>query len=616
MKPSMKLRGAIILCLCVCFGDQPVVGQSTATPPTAVDTRDFKTQYPLIQPHLLVGESKAVWTELQGCLTELARTALPASTDKASSKQLATGYVNYRKLSRLVERMRQFGEPVAVDANLQGNFYSSPILYSLERYLATPKGRTDAQKAMAYVTRTAPARAKIIGQIQQLISKGSFEQAEAMLDKTYDDLFLFLAYIHHYEHKNILEPFSVVQSYIHDAMQKKRISATQTTFANVFAEATNQRDQLLAILEQGRLELSRGDSVTIDGQAMPAPQALATVLSRWELVHSAMVHAEAIEAASRATGYDGASSHSGEQSTWYRETTQLTSSVQQLVSAWITTQSQSTQPDVAKNHYLAYVQTLASVAPHVRDPQWVNAFEAPLASLAARAGLTPSVTAYTKATDGVLRWRAKIADAQAKKHAANFPEASDYSRMQLPFDQTGKGFFLNQPNAPSPPIPCNYVAIPNSLPWATERIMNRPVTLNNSFHLPGEKKIWMSRYRQGVYARLVTIPGLENMPAIAKLRSDLLVDTDHPPLSLRSAMAIGTAERGEFRKVGGTILHMTLEGSVSRFATLPPMAGKLFMYGDVPLRVDYGDELSGLAIRYDVQPAWLSHDYFFQVISP
>ena len=30
---------------------------------------------------------------------------------------------------------------------------------------------------------------------------------------------------------------------------------------------------------------------------------------------------------------------------------------------------------------------------------------------------------------------------------------------------------------------------------------------------------------------------------------------------------------------------------VSRLATLPPMAGKLFMYGDVPLRVDYSAAL-------------------------
>ncbi len=118
----------------------------------------------------------------------------------------------------------------------------------------------------------------------------------------------------------------------------------------------------------------------------------------------------------------------------------------------------------------------------------------------------------------------------------------------------------------------------------------------------------MSRYRQGYYAKLASVP--EPLDAIGRLKNDLLVDADHPPLTLKAACAIASAERGEFRNVGGVVMNMGLEGSISRFAVIPPDEATLVDLNQIQMRVDVGDELSGLLIRYDLQPQWLAHDYF------
>jgi hypothetical protein len=93
------------------------------------------------------------------------------------------------------------------------------------------------------------------------------------------------------------------------------------------------------------------------------------------------------------------------------------------------------------------------------------------------------------------------------------------------------------------------------------------------------------------------------------LEHDLLIDQQHPPLTLKTALAVALTRVGDYESVGGIINEVTLEGAVSRFATLPVAAGCLIPVGEAQPGID---SLSNLVLRLDVEPKWLQHKYFFE----
>jgi hypothetical protein len=582
---------------------------NTASLPKSAATTSNAQKIPFLRPHFTVPESKESIKKLLGYFEELPRLAEQAASGKAAGKQLATGRALGNKIGRELERLRLYGEPLAVDMKLRSSLYGDAISLALDAYLATPKGLADREKAKVYVTRTAPARVKIIQQLEGLISKGSFLQAEVLLDKTYDDLYPYMAYIHWYDHKYVYDPFAQVQSAINQAMNAKRVEASRVAFQAVIADATARRDALLATIEQGRAEMPQSGNVTIDGQAMPGPVAANALFAKWEQVHVAFLHAQSVEIAGQATGAGTSSGFSGNVSFWAQESQKLADVVQKSVVEWIGIDASKSPAPMAKQRYVGYVQAIAGVSRRLNNAQWLSGFEPALASLATRAELSSAVAAYDKSTAELLRWRARVTAATLQKEAAAFPELSVTSQGALPYDPMSSGFHLTTPDVPRPSIPCLYVAMPKAVPWALSIMQNRPVSVFESFYRLGEQKAWMSRYRQGVYARLATVA--EPVNEIGRLKNDLLVDADHPPLTLLAAAAIASAERGEFRQVGGVVVNMGLEGSISRFAVLPAEETSLVDLNQTQSRVDYGDELSGLAIRYDIQPQWLAHEFFF-----
>ncbi len=253
--------------------DSNVTGsRNTSSRPIANTTSTNPQKIPFLRPHFLVPESKETIKKLLGYFEELPRLAEQASSGKGNPKQMALGRARCNQINRELERLRSFCEPLVIDMQYRASFYAHPINAAIEAYLTTPKGLADREKAKVYVTKTAPARTKIIQQLEGLIAKGQFVQAEALLDKTYDDLYPYMAYIHSYDHKYVYDPFNAVSNAISSAMTAKRREATRIAFQAVITDASNRRDALLAILEQGRAEMPKGGKVTMDGQTFPGPQ--------------------------------------------------------------------------------------------------------------------------------------------------------------------------------------------------------------------------------------------------------------------------------------------------------------------------------------------------------
>ncbi len=165
-----------------------------------------------------------------------------------------------------------------------------------------------------------------------------------------------MAYIHHYDHKVVYDPFFEVSNAISHAMTAKRREATRVAFQAVITDASTQRDSLLAILKQGRLEMPKGGTITIDGKALPGPVAANTVISKWEQVHAAFLRAQAVEIAGQATGIGGSPQFNNNVAFWANESVQLTSTIQKAIVDWINVDAQMAPVPVAKQNYVAYVR--------------------------------------------------------------------------------------------------------------------------------------------------------------------------------------------------------------------------------------------------------------------
>ena len=120
-----------------------------------------------------------------------------------------------------------------------------------------------------------------------------------------------------------------------------------------------------------------------------------------------------------------------------------------------------------------------------------------------------------------------------------------------------------------------------------------------------------SRYSAGTYVTCRSIAG-SYAPAIAALRSDLMVTDQTPPLSLAAAVAIDSAERGDAVALGGNVSGMHLEGLITRFAGLPDSAWPLetLTMSRVILKTD-SSLLPNVVVRFELQPRWAQHEYFF-----
>jgi hypothetical protein len=95
-----------------------------------------------------------------------------------------------------------------------------------------------------------------------------------------------------------------------------------------------------------------------------------------------------------------------------------------------------------------------------------------------------------------------------------------------------------------------------------------------------------------------------------------LVSEQTPPLSLEAAVAVASAQQGDFEAAGGAIQAVYLEGLIPRLAVLPPAASPMVRLGDLPDASNQGISLPHVLVRLQLTPAWVSHRYFFVELPP
>ncbi|GAB5403500.1 MAG: hypothetical protein Aurels2KO_17310 [Aureliella sp.] len=559
----------------------------------------------------VVSEAQKTWAEIVANDQAIRKAFARFSKAKViDGKDFGKLYVQFEQFQRHRRELEECGEPSSVDFRMREAQYKKFVLNAATRYWGSPKSTPQRQRVLVGLQRDLAQRVK---RIQKIGAMGDPVAAEAALDKYLEDLFSTAGILAPKEKDIAYQGLSPVDSRVRTAASQVRRKKAGSEMAMQMNSLRGDYDKLIADIKQQTSALATGGARWA-GQPTDGPGVLEGALAQWKAVHIGFVKLCAIKqmaprsASDTDYGYsgegEGDDANSSEQSTdgiaqKLAETTVL--AMKDLVAA----DSQSGTPQEAASKYHRYIRLIADVRGRLDNESLVAHFDAPLDALAARAGLSQVVSAYAAATDEILEWTRRAANSRGESLQKSFPAVESFSRAKLPSTKQQPGMYSLE-NAS---VPVLLKPVPQLVGEVDAALKGASVSTDKVVALDGGK-IFMGQLREGFYARLPLKPADNTAEAIQALRSDLLLAGGGQPLTVAATAAIQSATVGNYERAGGKITGFAIEAALSRYASLPSIASALVPVGYGLPRPAKGSPLSALALRLDLEPAWLQHRHF------
>jgi len=388
-------------------------------------------------------------------------------------------------------------------------------------------------------------------------------------------------------------------------MGRQRQTIARAALAEKAKLWTAQRDTLNSTVAEAITQMQASGNVTLGAQSLVGPDALSQLFDRWGAVHHSLVQLAMTQYAI----------NEGDQATFALEADQMATMMEKCASEFLVADATRSDAETAKSRYVKYLQVISDTANKVN--RWRNAdlFGDAFAKLADRAGIKASVESYALATDEMMRWRQQYALEKKGAIEEEFPSLETQFKSKLLTSGENLGLFAPHQEFPLPLL--NHSAY-KVMPNLVTQMMKLKVSANDVVRLDGETPRWMVRYRDGIYGRLPA--QLKPESGSVGLMNDLIVDTDHPPLTLRATAAIRSLERGEFDVVGGEIVGVEMSSFATRFITMPAVGAALVARDMLPGSADQrglprGHGLDSVLVQFSIQPRWVAHRYFVSPVA-
>lgn len=249
--------------------------------------------------------------------------------------------------------------------------------------------------------------------------------------------------------------------------------------------------------------------------------------------------------------------------------------------------------------YAAYVEALTPMAARLFDENRVASLQKSMAPLANHPEIRDEVQGYRAATEAVLAWRRRMAEAQVASLATEF-EPLDQALQKAAQGMSGREEGLRWIQSPGEVAdPLNEL-----IPFLGSKAENRPVRLKSVDASRDENRRGATTARGAAYG-IVAIPRVA--PGIlAGMRRDLLVDAEHPPLTLRAAAALWALEHGCADEVGGQITELSCEAIAPAWLGLTPQNVAYLPVGSQVIR-DFRNLDKALCLTVTIQPTWIRY---------
>ena len=142
---------------------------------------------------------------------------------------------------------------------------------------------------------------------------------------------------------------------------------------------------------------------------------------------------------------------------------------------------------------------------------------------------------------------------------------------------------------------------------ASTRLVGKPVSANRMLRLTPTSRTAVVPYEGSHYGNVPA--AMQSEVEFADLKTAVVVDDTHGPLSMEAADAISAAEMHDYLAVAGPIREVHLESLITRFIALPDIAYPLAPFGAAPTLPEHDSPLRQTCWRLDLTPAWAQHKY-------
>lgn len=558
----------------------------------------------------VASDAKEIWAKIVANDQAIRKAFTRLSKAKTiDGKDLGKLYVAVEQFRRHRRELEDCGEPSSVDFRFREVQYGKFLSTSATRFWATPQSAPQRNREIVKLQRDARQRAKRMEKIASMLESDPMA-AQAELDAYHDDVFLGGGILSPKEKDIAYQFLQPTDSQVRMAASRVRQRKAKSEMAQQMKALRAAYDQLITDIKQQAVALGSGGGQW-KGQPADGPAILSGAASQWKSVQIGFVKLQAIKQMlpGMAGSYDTGEAaqridYGPELAIADGVAGQLAEAAVLAIKDLIAADAQIGTPPEAAAKYHLYLGLIGDLRSRLLDESLVDHLQQPLSDLAARAGLSQVVSSYAAATDDLLQWTQRASDARAKALEKKFPAIESLSKSKLPSTDRAPGLYAYR-NAD---VPVLLKSIPAAVGEIDSALTGQSVSAGYVRALDG-RAIFISQLREGFYTR-TNIPAVMPKMQILRLTEDLLIAGEGKPLTVNAAAAIGSAMKGNYRRVGGTIKGFSAEAALSRYAKLPSIASALVPVGySLPIPAQ-GRPHSALALRVELEPAWLQHRHF------
>ena len=237
--------------------------------------------------------------------------------------------------------------------------------------------------------------------------------------------------------------------------------------------------------------------------------------------------------------------------------------------------------------------------------------ESALGQLAAvDADLPAQISAYKRATSEILRWKRNYAAQRADVLQRSYARLGDRMVQEAETKKHNRAEIFRAPPTKKRMLVHKNLSANSS--WtvyeAGQALLGSKVYDTNTIRFSPTSRTSVVPFKGFHYSSVAV--GLLIDPQVDQLKSAVLVDDTHPPLSFEVAGAFSSAGLREFQAVGGTIHNMHIEPFGTRFISLPNASSILAARTVTPIPDGNIEPVNHACWRVDISPHWIQHQYF------
>ncbi len=598
------MKPLFTVCLLITYLIAPT--RSLANPSTADINKPLATHNTIPEAAAKAAALYAYW---QTYLTAMqpAEKVVETQPDKMQPGLIAKHRGLVGQALRETEILRLMGEPAATDLQMRFVEATYRLNHMADHYARTPEGQKYRAKVLLQLRRSFEDRAKECAQIVATAKSGKYEEAEKGANKVSMQMDEAIYFLSLEERKPFWSDWFAARAAVDKPMNKIRAAMYREKMLAAIQLSQPNIAELESWIDTVAGELRTGGMATVDGQSIAGPQVLQTLSDRQGKGHAGLQRIQALRWALRWHTDNGDGNGGNDESDPTRqEAITWTSAIVAGMSKIVEADAQSVLPaDVAARHqaYLKVVNQMASLASSRKFEDQANES---LAGLIARNSVyESSVKNYDLATRDLMIFQSRIAKQLATELTKQYPIADTAVRESTRSENAGPGLYPADRNVfvlATLSYPSN-----KTMEVIALKLVGQKAMLNNVLRVSPTGKLAAGEYNVRTYGAVPAFAIPE--PAIEQLKASLLVDENHPPLTLTAYHAIDAATTGNYAAVGGTVISAQLESAITRFATMTDSIAIIVPRGTTPVGTDERiSMMNQMVVRLDVDPAWVRHD--------